>query len=98
MGKTYPNLNYWLYNKNPNSIPPSIADFNSCFPHNYEAYFVICHNGIIYSYTSNQEISLGLYELYLQEFIDYGNNETEAQIKALITLKKNHKIDFQEVM
>lgn len=81
----------------PNSMPPSIADFNSCFNHGYAICLVICHNGIIYNYKSSQEVSADLYEMYVKKFKNSGNTEKEAQIKALETIKKNYKIAFQEV-
>ena len=82
----------------PNSLPPSIADFNSCFNHKYATCLVICHNGIVYNYKSSQEVSADLYELYVKKFKNSGNNEVEAQMKALETIKKNHRIGFQEVI
>lgn len=81
----------------PNSMPPSIADFNSCFAHNYDACYVICHDGIVYNYVSNQEVPADLYELYVQKFIEHGYNDKDAQINALEKIKKNYDIDFQEV-
>ena len=53
----------------PNSMPPSIADFNSCFVHNYAAYFIICHNGTIYSYASSQKVPQALQDIYVQDFL-----------------------------
>lgn len=81
----------------PNSMPPSIADFNSCFKHNYAVCLVICHDGTVYSYTSKQKTPDELYRMYIQEFSEYGNDEKEAQIRALNELKRSYKIDFQEV-
>ena len=41
---------------------------NSCFKHNYAVCLVICHNGIIYQYKSNQEVPPDLYERYVQKY------------------------------
>lgn len=81
----------------PNSMPPSIADFNSCFKHNYAVCLVICHNGIIYQYKSNQEVPPDLYERYVQKYKNRGNTEEDAQMEALNKIKSNFKIIFKEV-
>lgn len=81
----------------PNSMPPSIADFNSYCKNNYLRSLIICHDGTIFSYTSNQVVPPGLYELYVQEFKECGDTEKESQIKALNEIKRNYKISFQEV-
>lgn len=81
----------------PNSMPPSVADFNSCYRHNYKECLIICHNGVIYRYKSNQEVSLELYEMYVKKFMYKGYSEIEAQINALEKIEENHKIVFQEV-
>ncbi len=81
----------------PNSMPPSIADFNSCCQNKYLRSLIICHDGIIYSYTSNQIVPSALYELYVQEFIVRGYTEKEAQLEALNKIKQTYIINFQEV-
>lgn len=82
----------------PNSMPPSIADFNSCYNHGYAICLVICHNGVIYDYKSGQEVSDDLYEMYVKKNKNNGKTEKEAQIEALQTIKRNHRIAFQEVI
>ena len=87
----------------PNSMPPSIADFNSCFLHNYVACFVICHNGVIYSYTSSQKVPDRLYRLYINNYkndayINSAEIEREAQFEALKQIRRSYKIDFVEVI
>lgn len=81
----------------PNSLPPSIADFNSCCEHKYFRSFVICHDGTIYEYSSNQNVSSNLYMLYIHEFRILGYTEKDAQLKALNEIKQTYKINFQEV-
>lgn len=81
----------------PNSMPPSIADFNSCCEHKYLKSLVICHDGTIYEYSSNQEVPFRLYELYIHEFRNLGHNEKGAQLKALYKIKQTYKIDIREV-
>lgn len=85
----------------PHSMPPSIADFNSCFKHNYAVCLVICHDGTIYSYTSAQRVQDDLYQLYVKEFRNNRNTkedaERNAQLAALTQISRNYKIHFQEV-
>lgn len=82
----------------PSSMPPSAADFNSCFRNNYKIGFIACHNGRLFAYTSNQEISEMLYELYISESIASGLSEYDAQLNSLNKIKENHDIDFWEVL
>lgn len=86
----------------PNSMPPNIADFNSCFEHNYSTCIVICHDGTIYNYISNQKVPDKLYEIYIKKFGNNGdiNTKTEriAQFMALEQIKRNYNISFQEVI
>ncbi len=81
----------------PSSMPPSIADFNSCFRNGYKRGVVACHNGKVFVYTSEQEVSEDLYSLYVSSYISDGNSEYDAQLKALNKLRENHMIDFTEV-
>ena len=81
----------------PSSMPPSIADFNSCFRNGYKSGVVACHNGKVFVYTSEQEVSEDLYSLYVSSYISDGNSEYDAQLKALDKLRENHMIDFAEV-
>lgn len=93
----YGNMNLITLHTHPNSMPPSIADFNSCFEHGYVRCLVICHNGIIYAYASNQKISNALYNLYIKNYIDIGYNEYEAQIMALDKITESYDIMYWEV-
>lgn len=90
--------NLIAFHTHPSSMPPSAADFNSMLTHKYSAAFVLCHDGTIIQYVSNQEISETLYSLYVSEFLDNGFTEFEAQWKTLEKLKESHDIDFWEVL
>ncbi len=81
----------------PSSMPPSVEDFNACFRHGYKCGFVVCHNGKVFGYTSEQLLSAKLCELSIGDYIDSGLSEFEAQMRTLADLKRNHKIDFWEV-
>ena len=82
----------------PSSMPPSIDDFNSSYKNGYKEGFIACHNGKVFRYSSEQEVSKTLYNLYINEFMDNGLNEYDAQLKALYKIKENHAISFSEVI
>ena len=90
--------NIYAIHSHPASMPPSATDFNCFFEPGYSKAFVACHDGTLYSYTSEQEVSIELYNLYVSKFASNGYSEKEAQLKALAKLKENHKIDFWEVV
>ena len=90
--------NVYAIPSHPASMPPSATDFNCFFEQGYSKAFVACHDGTLYSYTSEQEVSIELYNLYVSKFASNGYSEKEAQLKALAKLKENHKIDFWEVV
>lgn len=81
----------------PNSMPPSIGDFNSFFEHRYFLGIVICHNGKIFCYKSEELIGERIYMMYIENYIKEGFQEYDAQINALNQIKRNYQIDFWEV-
>ena len=82
----------------PSSMPPSVDDFNSCFKNGYDIGFIACHNGKVFKYSSQQEISKMLYNMYIKDFLSDGYEEFEAQIKSIEKLKESHAIEFEEVV
>ena len=90
-------INLMTMHTHPHSMPPSVADFNSAYLNGYGKCIVLCHDGKVFQYYSNEELSVKLYEMYIQDFIDEGCTEYEAQVKTLDKLKENYKIDFWEV-
>ena len=82
----------------PQSMPPSVDDFNSCLENGYQFGVVACHDGKVFQYFSNQKISKTLYNLYISEFMESGLSEYESQIQTLLKLKESHAIDFLEVV
>lgn len=82
----------------PSSMPPSISDFNSAFQNGYNGGLVVCHNGKVFSYTSKEEVSEKLYNMYISSFYKEGFSEYESQIKALEKLKQSYDIDFKEMI
>ena len=81
----------------PSSMPPSINDFNTYHQRGYGISLVICHDGTIYQYRSEQWVREKLCDMYVASSIMEGYDEREAQIIALNKIKENHKIDFWEV-
>ena len=82
----------------PNSFPPSIDDFNSNFLHNYGIGIIVCHDGKVFMYSANEEVSGNYYKLVVEGFLKQGYNEYEAQIHAIEELKRNFDIQFKEVL
>lgn len=91
------NKNIITLHTHPSSMPPSVSDLNSCCANRYKLGFVACHDGRVFAYSSEQEISENLYNIYIGDFICSGHDELNAQLLALNELKKNHKIDVWEV-
>lgn len=81
----------------PSSMPPSASDLNSCCSNKYKIGIIVCHNGKIFGYTSNECIGESLYTAYVQRFMKGGNDEYNAQIKALERLSQSFDIKFWEV-
>lgn len=81
----------------PNSYPPSINDLNSNFINHYGLGIVVCHDGKIFKYASNQEIREGYYKMVVEKYLKKGYNEYEAQIEALEELVTKFDIMVKEV-
>lgn len=91
----YPHL--LTIHSHPDSFPPSIDDFNSNFDHGYIIGIVVCHNGKIYMYSSNERINENYYKMVVEDYLKNGYTEDEAQIQALSELQNNFDISFKEV-
>lgn len=81
----------------PCSMPPSIADFNSAKEHNYIIGIVVCHNGKIFCYKSDEIISKMMYNLYVADYYLQLHDEYLAQLEALKELAEIYSIEFWEV-
>ena len=79
-------------------MPPRISDLNSNFWNNYSIGIVVCHNGKVYMYSTDEEISQEYYSLTVAEYLKQGFNEDDAQIEALEEIKKKFNIRFKEVI
>lgn len=58
---------------------------------------IVCHNGTIYIYASNEEIGEVYYKLSVAEYQSRGYNNYEAQIITLKDLERRFKVSFKEV-
>lgn len=81
----------------PGSMPPSVEDFNSAFTHGYSLGVVVCHDGSVYVYSSEQRIPEFLEDAYMNDFLGKGYSEKEIQFKALKIIEKSYKIEIKEV-
>ena len=81
----------------PSSMPPSVADLNSCFDNQYQIGFVACHDGKVFGYTANERINERLYNMYIQQFVTDGHDEYHAQLLALDKLKQADDFQVWEV-
>ena len=81
----------------PNSHPPSIADFNSNYMNAYNMGLVICHDGTVYMYESNEMVNEEYFSMVVAYYFKMGYNEKEAQISALNKMQQRFHIWFKEV-
>lgn len=81
----------------PCSMPPSIADFNSAKDHNYMLGVVLCHDGKIFCYKSDEIISKMMYNLYVADYYVQFQDEFLAQLEAIKELSEAYSIEFWEV-
>ncbi len=82
----------------PNSFPPSINDFNSNYSNNYDVGIVICHDGTIFMYQSNEIVNENYFSVVEIEYRNNGYSAEKAQIMALSELEKNFDISYREVL
>lgn len=81
----------------PCSMPPSIADFNSAKDHNYMLGVVLCHDGKIFCYKSDEIISKMMYNLYVADYYVQFQDEFLAQLEAIKELSEAYSIEFWKV-
>ena len=81
----------------PHSMPPSAEDFNSFVRCGYQEGIALCHDGTIYRYKANGQISERLVELYVNRYYKLTHEEKLAQLEALNEFLKRGEIFFEEV-
>lgn len=82
----------------PSSFPPSIPDFNANFQNGYNMGLVICHDGKIFLYAAEEEISETYYDLLVAKKMNQGYNDYEGRYVALMEMQEKFGIIFKEVM
>ena len=81
----------------PNSMPPSINDFNSALKNKYRLCIVCCHDGKIFMYHSKKHVVELLNRGTIAKYKKMGYGDYESQILALKELQNNGEISFKEV-
>lgn len=81
----------------PNSHPPSIQDFNANYANGYNLGIVLCHDGKIFAYYSEESVNENYFSAVVAKYKKNGYNEFEAQWNALTDVSKNFRIFFKEV-
>ena len=97
LGKIKQYGNLITLHSHPNSYPPSISDLNSNCTNRYSVGIVVCHDGKIFRYASNQEIREVYYQMIVEKYLKSGYNKYEAQIQALKELCTKFDIMVEEV-
>lgn len=92
---TYHNL--LTMHSHPNSMPPSVDDLNSSFEKGYQLGVVLCHNGQIYVYQSEEFIEPDYFMMVVAQFKKRGYNEAEAQLAAIRDAEEHFDIRVWEV-
>jgi hypothetical protein len=83
----------------PYSKPPSGSDLSSNFAHGYNRSVIICHNGDIHVYkTENIRISAMLFDMTVEKYIKppYNMNESHAYEFTLKMFESNYKISWEK--
>ena len=91
------NKNLVAIHTHPNSMPPSINDFNSAFKNEYKICIVCCHDGKIYIYNSKKHIVEFFYKSTISKYRKKGFDDFESQNNALLELQSNGDIFMKEV-
>ena len=82
----------------PSSFPPSIPDFNANFENRYNIGLVICHDGKIFIYASDEELNENYYNLLVAKKLNQGYNDYEARIVTLQEMQEDFEITIKELM
>ena len=89
--------NILTIHSHPHSTPPSIADINSNAKFGYYVGIIVCHNGVVYMYSSEITISEVLFNLIASDFRKDGYNDDESHSMTLKKLDEEGFIIFKEV-
>ena len=89
--------NILVIHTHPNSMPPSIKDFNSAYKNGYQICLVCCHDGKVFLYNSETPIFEFFYKGTVAKYKNLGYDEYEAQLMALSEYEAKENILFKEV-
>lgn len=89
--------NLLVVHSHPNSMPPSINDFNSALQNKYQICLVCCHDGKIFMYHSNNYVIEFFYRNTVAKYKRKGFCEYAAQMEALSTFQVDGDIFLKEV-
>jgi hypothetical protein len=89
--------NIIVIHNHPNSTAPSAGDFNSAFKNGYSTGFVVTHDGRLFRYSSNQEISDTAYDFTWQKYHNRGYDIDESQLMTIRQFMNDADIMFEEV-
>ena len=89
--------NIYAIHTHPNSMPPSVGDFNSAYKNKYQVCLVCGHDGSLFLYNSNAYIIEFFYMDVIAKYKKMGYDEYEAQIMTIKQYEKNRDIFVQEV-
>ena len=89
--------NLLVIHTHPNSMPPSINDFNSALKNKYRICIVCCHDGRIFMYQSRKHVVDFLNKGTIAKYKKMGYNDFDSQILALKELQNNGDIFLKEV-
>ena len=89
--------NILVIHTHPNSMPPSVSDFNSAYKNGYQICLVCCHDGKVFLYRSRTNIFEFFYKGTVAKYKNLGYDEYEAQIMALSEYETQENISFKEV-
>ena len=82
----------------PDGFPPSVDDFNSNYKNNYSLGVVCGHNGKIFMYKTNRNISYYFYESKIAKYKQLGYDEFNYRLQALKECEKQGNIMIKEVL
>ncbi len=91
------NKNLLAIHTHPNSMPPSMNDFNSALKNKYKICIICCHDGKLYIYNSKKHIVDFFYKGTIAKYKKIGCDDFESQIRALSEFQGNGDISFKEV-
>ena len=90
--------NLLVMHTHPDSMPPSINDFNSALHNKYQICLVCCHDGRVFMYQSNNYVIEFFYRNTVAKYRKRGLSEFEAQMQALSVFQEDGDIYFKEVL